>query len=163
VVALALAAYPPLTADRSQALLAALGGVAVAVLVVALALSRPGWIVTPVVLLGASYAVSLFLPERSVDAWAPVVATALVVLAELSYWAAELRTPVLAEPGILPRRAAYIAVEAMAALVTGALVLAAATVSVGGGLVWDAAGVAAAIAIFVLVARLARAGMTSAT
>jgi hypothetical protein len=154
-LAAALAAVPVLRADRLDGLFLAAGGVAVAVLGYGLARGRASAVPWTLLLLGAAYGGALFLPERGVDEDAPLLALGFVLLAELSYWALELRTPLTSEPGMLVRRAAIVAAAALGALVVAVLSIAATAVPLGGGVLWDAVGVLAAAAVLLIVARLA--------
>jgi hypothetical protein len=136
--------------------LAVAGALATALVVIGALSGRPGWIAPGLVLLGAEYTISLFLPDEGVDGAAPLYAAGFVLVAELAFWSCELRTPIPAEPGILARRAVLVTAIAVAALPAGALVLAATAIRVGGGVGLDAVGVLAAAAALLLVARLAR-------
>jgi hypothetical protein len=153
-----LAAEPALRAERLTGLLAAVGGVGFAGFAYALARGRSWAVPWAVVVLGAAYAASLFLPERGVDREAPLFAAAFVLLAELSYWTLELRAPISPEPGMLERRAAVIAAIALGGLVLASVALAATAVPVGGGVLGDLLGVVAAIGALGLVAWLAERG-----
>jgi hypothetical protein len=115
------------------------------------------------VFLGAAYAGSLFLPDRGVDRQAPLVAAGFLLLAELSYWALELRTPVSPEPGMLSRRAVVVATAGLGALVVASVAVVATAIPLGGGVLVDLVGVAAAVAALAVVARLAQRERQSST
>jgi hypothetical protein len=155
-VGCALAAYPALKADRLGWVLAAGGLLAVVPLAGGLALGSGGWIPWAVLGLGTEYAASLFLPEGRVDGGAPLVAAGLLLTAELASWSVELRTPVDAEPVVVARRAALILAAGCAAVPLAAGVLAATALPLGGGVGWDAVGVAAALGAGALLAVLSR-------
>jgi hypothetical protein len=164
VVAIALAAAPALRADRLGGLLAVAGALAVLVLGYGLARGRAAPVPWTLVLLGAAYTGSLFLPDDGIDIRAPLVAAGFLLLAELSYWTLELRTPVSPEPGMLARRTLLVTAAALGALVTGGIALAATAIPLGGGLLADLLGVVAAVAALAVVARLAqRDGAQSST
>ena len=94
--------------------------------------------------------------RETVDASAPLVAAGLLLLAELAYWSVELRSSGRAETGLLVRRLTALALLVFGAVLLGLVVLVATTVPLGGGVVWDAVGVAAAAGALALLARLAR-------
>jgi hypothetical protein len=109
------------------------------------------------VLLAAQYASTLaVLGEATVDAAAPLYAAGLLVLAEVSYWSLDLRAPGREESRVVVRRLTVLAALAILALVLGAFVVVLTSAPLGGGFVWDSVGVAAAVGIFVIIARLAR-------
>ena len=147
---------PVLSSTRLAVVVAGVGALGVVLVAAAVILRRDGLVALALAALGAAYALSLFLPEGLLDAWAPLVAAGLLLVAELAYWSLELTTPVRAERGIVRRRAALVAAAAVVAAPVGALVLAAATVAVAGGILWDAAGIAAAVAAVGLAAAVAR-------
>jgi hypothetical protein len=104
-------------------------------------------------LVGASYAVFLAVRNGSVDSWAPVVAAALFVAAELGYWSLE-RSPSLSERAVVLRRLAGLAGAAVVTVLVGSLVLLIAT-GAAGGVALEAAGVAAAVLAVAAITRLA--------
>lgn len=105
-------------------------------------------------LLGAEYA--LWLTERSggVDTRAPLYAAGLLLVAELAFDGLE-RTVVRPEPEVAARRGLQLALLAVGAVGAGAVVLAVATLPVGGSVALTAVGVGAAVTALVLVSRLA--------
>jgi putative flippase GtrA len=105
------------------------------------------------VLVGASYAVFLAVRNGSVDPWAPVVAAALLVAAELGYWSLE-RSPSRSERAVVLRRLAGLAGAAVVTVLVGSLVLLIAT-GAAGGVALEAAGVAAAVLAVAAITRLA--------
>ena len=153
-----VAVEPVLRADRLDGLLAAVGGLGLVVFAYALVRGRAWALPWVVVALGAEYAGSLFLPEREVERSAPLFAAGFLLLAELAYWSLELRAPLSPEPGMLERRGALVAATAVGGMLLAAVALAATAVPLGGGVLGDVLGVAAAIGAFGLVAWLAERG-----
>lgn len=132
-------------------------------LAAALALARPGFVAPALVLVAAGYAGTLVARDADVlDAAAPLVGCALMLVAELAYWSVELARTGREERPVLLRRLTAMAGLAAAALALGAAVLAATTLPVGGGLAWNLVGVAAAAASLALIAWLASLGRPSA-
>jgi hypothetical protein len=102
---------------------------------------------------GAGYALFLALGDDTVDARAPLVAALFLLAAEFGFWSLEPRVA-RAEPAVLVRRFVLVVVAGLgAALIAGLLLIAAADVSGGVGLV--ALGVIAAVAAVSLVTALA--------
>jgi hypothetical protein len=106
-----------------------------------------------IALVGASYGVFLAVRNGSVDTWAPAIAAALFVAAELGYWSLE-RSPSRSERVVVLRRVAGLAGAAVVTALVGSFVLVVAT-GTAGGLALEAAGVAAAIVAVAAIARLA--------
>jgi hypothetical protein len=109
-------------------------------------------------LLGGEYAGALAIAGHArPDGRAPIVAAALVAIAELACWARELELPVPLERGLASRRALRIALVTIAAAALAGAVLALAAAPLRAGLAGDVVGVAAAVAALVLIARLVHA------
>lgn len=126
------------------------------VLAAALVLRRPGLVAPALVLLAGGYAGTLLVRDADVvDAGAPLVACALLLVGELSYWSVELAATGRAEVRALLRRFGAVVGLTAAALGLAAAVLAATAVPLGGGLAWNVVGVAAAAAAVALIAALA--------
>jgi hypothetical protein len=144
-------------ASRLGGLLAMIGVVGVVLLAAALVLRLPALVTAGLALVGAEYAALFVIRGDTLDVRAPLYGAAFLVVAELGFAAIELRagTP---EPGLVPRRAAWLVGAAAAGVVVGLVVLAAAAAPFDGGLGLEALGVAAAI---VLVAALGRAAVRS--
>ncbi len=106
--------------------------------------------------LGGAYALLLLVEDSPLDTSAPVLAAALLLVAELAYLSLELRDAVRDEPGTFTRRLALLAGLALVALGVGELLVVLVDLDTGGGLALEAAGVAAAIAALALVAIGAR-------
>jgi hypothetical protein len=157
-LAVGLAAMPALRADRLAGLLACVGAIGVVGFVFGLLRGYPGAVPWAVVVLGAAYTGSLFLPERGVDREAPLVAAGFVLLAELAYWTLELRTPLSPEPGMLSWRAVVVGAAGLGALLVAAIAIVATAIPLGGGVTGDLLGVAAAVAALAVVAGLADRG-----
>lgn len=131
------------------------GVVALAVLTASLLRGFPSGIAWALVLLAVEYAASLAVADaETVDAAAPLVAAGLLVLAELAYWSLELRGPGREETLVL-RRLSALAALAVASIGLGALLVALTAAPLGGGLLWDAGGVAAAAGTIGILAWLA--------
>ncbi len=146
--------YAAVTATRLDWLLGLAGGAGVLVLAAALALRISGLIAPALVLLGAEFAGLFLVREGAVDIRAPLYGAAFFLVAELAFAALELRAGE-PDPGLIPRRAAIVSALALGGVVLGTVVLAAATLPLDGGLALEAIGVAAAVALLVLVGRLA--------
>jgi peptidoglycan/LPS O-acetylase OafA/YrhL len=150
-----LAAYAALI----EPVLGLLGVAGLAFVFLAVALGRAGLVTPGLVVLFAGYATSVVVRDSdSLDPAAPLVGGALLVVAELAYWSVELRGKQPEDRSVVVRRLATLAALTAAAVVVGAVVLATTTLPLGGGLVWNAVGVAAAVAALALIARLASAG-----
>jgi hypothetical protein len=106
-----------------------------------------------IALVGASYGVFLAIHNGDVDQWAPAVAAALFVAAELGFWSLE-RSPSRSERAVLLRRVAGLAAAAVVTALVGSLVLVVAT-GASGGVPLEAAGVGAAVLAVAAIARLA--------
>lgn len=138
---------------------AAIGGLAVAVLVATLAVGRPEGIVAVLVLLGGAYAVILAFDDPPLDARSAVVGATLLTIGELAHLSVGARAAVTAEADAVARRVGFVAVLATIALGLGIIVLAAVDLLRTGGLaveVIGAAAAAAAVGLLVLAARTAR-------
>jgi hypothetical protein len=152
-----LAAYPLVDAGPSRELLAIPGAFAFGLLAACLVAGWPGSVGTALVLLAAQYAAALAVAaEATVDAAAPLYAAGLLLLAELSYWSLDVRGPGHEETRVVVRRLTTLAVLGVLALVLGAFVVVLTSAPLGGGVLWDSVGVAAAVGILLLVTRLAR-------
>lgn len=110
-------------------------------------------------ILASDYALALALRDDDlIDAAAPLYGAGLLGLAELAYWSLELRGPGREEPRVAIRRATALgAVILLSALVASFVVVVTAS-PLGGGLAWDAVGVAAAAGTLAILAWLARRG-----
>jgi hypothetical protein len=151
--ALALAAYASLEVPA----FGLFGAAGAAVLAVALVVTRAGAVAPALVLVAAGYAATLVARDANApDAAAPLVACALLLVAELAYWSVELAKSGRAEPRVLLRRFAALLGLAAAALALATGVLAATAMPFGGGLAWNLVGISAAAGAIALIAELAR-------
>jgi len=130
--------------------------VALVLLVAALALGWSPLVPLAIAAAGGLYAAQLAVDDRSLDASAPVIATGLLLVAELAYWSLEEREHVPGDPGDGLRHAAFVGVLGVGALVVGGLLLVIADVVQAEGLALDVVGAMAASAILVAVLLAAR-------
>ena len=149
----ALAAYAAIEADRLGGLLAAGGAAATLALAAGCLLRRPRLVVGGLVLLGAEFAGFFLVRGSTVDQRAPLYGAGFLVVAELAFTALERRAPGTRELALF--RMILLAALAVAAVGLGTLVLAFAAIPLGGGVVLHAVGVVAAVALVVLLGRLA--------
>jgi hypothetical protein len=154
-VALPLAVAPAAAADGPERLVGAAGILGVLLLAVGLAVPWALLVPWALVALGAEYAVSLTLRGEEVDTRSPLYGAGLLLVAELAYWALELRRSARPEGDVALLRVLGTIGAAAGAIVVGALVLAATAVDLGSGVVLEVVGVAGAVAVLGLVARLA--------
>jgi hypothetical protein len=133
-----------------------LGAAGVVLVLLAVALGRAGLVAAGLVVVLAGYAASVVARDSAaLDPAAPLVGGTLLVVAELAYWSVELRGKESEGRSVLVRRLAMLAALTAGAIGLGAGVLAATALPLGGGLVWNLVGVAAAVAALALIARLA--------
>jgi hypothetical protein len=158
-VALALAAYPVAEAGRYSGPLALAGVIAVLFVAGALVTGWPAPVALALVVLVGEYAAALVARESdAVDSGAPVFGAGLLLLAELAYWSLDLRRAGREEGRAVVRRLTALAAAAGGSLLLAAFVVGVTAVPAGGGLLWDALGIAAVIATLAILARLARRG-----
>jgi hypothetical protein len=129
---------------------------AIALLGVALVLRTALLIPFGLVVLGAEYVAIVGFEADALDTRAPVVAGALIALAELAYWSLELRGGVADESGTYLRRVAVLATLSLAVVALGALLLALVAAVTAGGPVVDVIGAAAAVSAVALLALASR-------
>jgi hypothetical protein len=120
---------------------------------VAIVLRSPRLAVAALVLLGAEYAGFFLVRGSTVDERAPLYGAGFLVVAELAFAAMERRAPGTRELALF--RVIALVALAIAAVALGAAVLAVAAPPAGGGVALHAVGVAAAVALVVLLGRLA--------
>ena len=152
-----VAAYGALEADRLAVLVLALGAGSVALLVYGLVAPSPPALVGSLVGIAASWSLSAWTRGAGAPGGTTLAAAGIFVAAELAYWSLE-QVSVPDEPELLARRAAGLAVRAAVALALVSFALAALGLRAGGGLLLEAVGAAAAVALLALVLLLARAG-----
>jgi hypothetical protein len=143
------ALYPVLATDRLPALLAGIGGLSLLLLLAAVAWRASAPTAWAVALCGTEYGVFLGLEDGTVDRWAPLVAVALFLAAELGFRGAERSGPA-PERAVVLRSALWLSAGVVGTAVLGALLLAAAG-GAGGGVGLAAVGVAATVAVLALV------------
>jgi hypothetical protein len=148
-VVAAVSAYPAVATDRLEGPISAAGGAAVAVLVAGLAFRWWPAVAGALTLSATAYGVYLGFRGGAVDGWAPLVAAALFMAAELAFRALE-PSNVTTEPEVLSRGAIWLLGGTVVTAVLGALLLVAAG-STTAGLWLEAFGVAAAVAALALV------------
>ena len=140
--------------DRLVALVAALGGFGLFATALALATRWAAPLPWGFVGIGAAYALFLSLRPGTVDGRAPMVAAALFIAAELSYWSIERRNwP--SEGQVVVRRLALLASAGLAAAIVGGLLLLLSSER-RTGIGPEAAGIAAAVLTLAIIAALAR-------
>jgi hypothetical protein len=105
--------------------------------------------------LGFGYALLLLFESDPLDTRAPFVAAALFAVAELAYFALELRDAVADEPGTYLRRVALVAVLSVAVAAIGIGILSLAEASGRSGALLQLVGAAAAVGALALLARAA--------
>lgn len=135
---------------------AAAGLTAALLLAVGLALRVALVLPVAVALLGTEYVALLAFEGEALDARAPVVAAALLAVAELGYWSLELRGPVADEAGTSLRRLGLLAALLFGVLALGVVLLALVEVVSAGGPAVDLLGAAAAVSALALLALAAR-------
>lgn len=153
VAAAGVVAYSDVASDRLPAVVGGVGVAGGALMAFALATRWRATFPFGIALVGASYGIFLAVRNGAVDRWAPAVAAALFVAAELGYWSLE-RSPSRSERIVVLRRLAGLAGGAVVTALVGGLVLLLATGATG-GVALEAAGVAAAILTVAFIARLA--------
>ena len=126
-------------------------------LVAALVLSWSALVPASLVVVGGLYGAELAVEDAPLDLGAPLVAAALVAVAELSYWSLEARGRIVGEPGETLRRLAYVATLALGTVIVAGVLLAVSDVLGSRGLALDLLGAAAAAGALVAVVALARA------
>jgi hypothetical protein len=152
-----LAAYPASTAERLDELVLAGGIVGLLVLLPSLAFGWTSGVAWSLAILAGDYALALSLRDDDlIDAAAPLYGAGLLALAELAYWSLELRGPGREEPRVAIRRATALGAVIVLSAVVGSFVVVVTASPFGGGLAWDAVGVAAAACTLAILAWLAR-------
>jgi hypothetical protein len=130
--------------------------VALTVLAAGLAFRLPVTIPVAIALLGAEYVAVLGFEAEALDTQAPLVAGALLAIAELGYWSLELRGAVVDEAGTYLRRIALLATLVVGVVGVGAIMLTLVEVVATGGIAVDILGAAAAFGALALLALAAR-------
>jgi hypothetical protein len=130
--------------------------VAITVLAAGVAFRLPVTIPVAITLLGAEYVAILGFEAEALDTQAPLVAGALLAIAELGYWSLELRSAVVDEAGTYLRRIALLATLVVGVVGIGAVMLTLVEVVAAGGIAVDILGAAAAFGALALLALAAR-------
>ena len=130
----------------------AVSGLALFVLMAALALNVAAIVPFAIGLLGVEYVVIVGFEAEALDTRAPLVAGALLAVAELAYWSLELRGSVVDEPGTYLRRVAVLASLVLGVVAVGIGALALVEAVSAGGVAIDILGAAAAIGVLALLA-----------
>jgi hypothetical protein len=151
-----VAVYGTVEADRLALLVLALGAGGVVLLVYGLAAPSPAAVIASFVGVAASWSLSAWTRGPDAPGGTILAATGIFLAAELAFWSLE-QISVPDEPELLARRAAGLALRAAAALTLVSVALAALGLRVGGGLLLEAVGAAAAVALLSLVLLVARA------
>jgi hypothetical protein len=149
-VALAgVAVYPFAATDRLVAVIGAVGALALALFAAALVWRVPALAAWGIAGCGTEYGLFLGFRGGTIDRWAPLVAAALFLTAELGYRAVERPEPA-PEREIAVRSALWLVAYVLGAAVVGSILL-----DVAGrghtGLGLEAAGAAAAVAVLAIV------------
>jgi hypothetical protein len=153
VLAAGVVAYAVVASDRLAEVVGIVGVAGGALMAFALCTRWRSVFPLGIALVGASYGVFLGIHNGPVDQWAPAVAAALFVAAELGFWSLE-RSPSRSEGAVLLRRVGGLAGAAVLTALIGSLVLVVAT-GASGGVPLEAAGVGAAVLAVAAIARLA--------
>jgi hypothetical protein len=135
---------------------AALATMAVALLAAGLFVRVALAVPVTVALLGAAYVALLGFESDTLDTRAPLVAAALLAVAELAYWSLELREAVADEPGTYLRRVSLLAVQLAGVTTVGVVLLAVVEGVETGGLAIEVLGAVAAVGALALIALAAR-------
>jgi hypothetical protein len=155
--AVALAAVPLARgSDAVQETGLRVAAIALVALVAALVLGWSWLLPGSLVVLGGLYAAQLAVDDAALDTAAPVFAAGLYLTAELGYWSLEERERVQTEPGETLRRAGFVAVFGLGALLVASGLLALVDAVRAGGLAVDVLGAAAAAAALLAVVLYAR-------
>jgi len=93
--------------------------------------------------------------QDTIDAYAPLYAAGLLLVAELGYWSVQPLVASQAEDALGRRRTSLVVAAVLAAGGIGGVILTMAELSVGGGLGLELLGVAAAVTSLAIVGVLA--------
>jgi hypothetical protein len=135
---------------------ALLGGTAAVVLAAGLLFRIALAVPVAVALLGAGYVALLGFERDALDGNAPLVAAALLAVAELGYWSLELRSAVADERGTYLRRLALLATMLAGVTTIGVALLAVVESVEAGGAGIDVLAAIAAVGALALLALAAR-------
>lgn len=141
-------------AGEALSVVAALAAAGTAAL--AAGLWRRRSVAVPWSLLALGTAAALSFSEEADPARAPLFAAGLLAVGELGYWSLDTRESRPAVPGISARRIALLSGLVAASIALGTVLVSVARVEPGGGLLLEAAGVGAAVALAAAVLALSR-------
>lgn len=155
-LAVAVAVRPVAEGGGRAGTVAFVGGIGVLLVLLAVVRARGSLVAWGLVALAAAYAGGLAGRAGPIDGGAPLVATGLLLVAELGYWSVELARTGREEPAVALRRLAALAALAVGALALAATVLAATAMPLSSSGLWNAVGITSAAAVLALIARLAQ-------
>jgi hypothetical protein len=148
-------AYAAVAADRAASLVAAIGGLGVALVLLGAVFGFAELLPVGIAFVGAEYGVYLALGDDTVKLGVPLIAAALLASAELGY--AALEPPLVPAPAwIRLKRAARSAALVVGGAAVSALVLFVSVADIGDTAGLRLVGLAAAIGAVALLAFLAR-------
>ena len=158
LVAACVGAWLALAADADLLVRANAAGAVTAAFLLAAGLALRVALVIPgaVAILGTEYVALLGFEGEAIDLRAPLVAAALLAVAELGYWSLELRRAVADEAGTSLRRLALLALLLLGVLGLGVVLLTVVEAVSAGGPGVDALGAVAAVGALALLALAAR-------
>jgi hypothetical protein len=125
-------------------------------LVAAIVLAWPSLVPVAVALVGGLYAAELAIADAPLDPATPVLAVALLLMAELAYWSLDERYRAPRDPGEGLRRVAFLALLGIVAALVAAVLLALVDEVRAHSLAFDVVGAIAAAAALLAVVVLAR-------
>ena len=131
------------------------GLTAVLLLAGGLALGWQSGIRWTLLLLGFAYIVTLVASRAALDAWSPLYAGGLLLLAELAYWSVAERLPAQEDSSVIAQRATVIGVTVLSAVGFGALLFLIAGLPIAGGALLTTVGICAAVAALGVISALA--------
>jgi hypothetical protein len=155
VVLAAAAAYALLAAERVVWVVAGFGAAAVVVLAVGLLQRLDAAVTAAIAGAGTCWTISAWTRGADAPGGTVLVASALLVAAELAFMSLE-QASARDESELVARRLAGVAGRAVGALVLATFLLAALGLHAGGGVVLEAVGVAASVGLLAFVFALAR-------
>lgn len=149
-------AWSCVLSTRIAPVTATLGGAGGLLLLLVLWRGHDDLLGSTLLLAGGAYVLGLYASHRPLDDAAPLVAVALLLCGELATWSLEERQPIRADRALTLVRLRAVAVLAGAGAAAAALVVAAGGTTLGGGLTWAVLGVASAVGVVAIAARLSR-------
>jgi len=156
-LSVALVAWAVVDATTASGVVAFIGGVGVALVVVALLAGLPAVMAPGVAVLVGAHVLSVVDSGTTLRVDTVLAGAGYLVVSELSYWSLELRRPSKVDDGLAGRTAMATALVVVAGVATAALALAgAAATGPGGGLAVETIGVLATMTLAGSVVWLAR-------